>query len=93
MVELVLQTGFSADLKLLSSLVHDSVQESIEQIVYAPDVDDQPLRELVRDLRAKGITVVQQLPGHPDEIKELDCTGILEKENQKWIVKPLGSVE
>ncbi len=86
-------TGFSADLKLLSSLVYDSVQDNIEQIIYAPDVDDQLLRELVRDLRAKGITVVQQLPGHPDEIKELDCTGILDKENQKWVVKPLGSVE
>ncbi len=86
-------TGFSADLKLLSSLGHNSSQENNEQIVYAPDIDDQGLRESVRDLRAKGISVVQQLPGHPDEIKELGCTGVLEKENQKWVVKPSGSVE
>ncbi|MEE9338927.1 MAG: ATP phosphoribosyltransferase regulatory subunit [Methylococcaceae bacterium] len=83
-------TGFSADLKLLSSLGHNSSQENKEQVVYAPDIDDQALRELVRDLRAKGITVILQLPGHPDEIRQLDCTGVLEKENQKWVVKPLG---
>ncbi len=83
-------TGFSADLKLLSSLGHNSAQENNEQIVYAPDIDDQALRELVRDLRAKEITVIQQLLGHPDEIKQLDCTGVLEKENQKWVVKSLG---
>lgn len=83
-------TGFSADLKLLSSLGHNSARENNEQIVYAPDIDDQALRELVRDLRAKEITVIQQLLGHPDEIKQLDCTGVLEKENQKWVVKSLG---
>lgn len=86
-------TGFSADLKLLSSLGHNSAQENNDQIVYAPDIDDQTLRELIRNLRAKGITVIQQLPGHSDEIKQLDCTGILEKENHKWVVKPLGEME
>ncbi|MCF6202981.1 MAG: ATP phosphoribosyltransferase regulatory subunit [Methylococcaceae bacterium] len=83
-------TGFSADLKLLSSLSHHLSQESNKQVIYAPDIDDQGLRGLVRDLRTKGIIVIQQLPGHSDEIRQLDCTDILEKENQNWVVKPLG---
>jgi ATP phosphoribosyltransferase regulatory subunit len=59
------------------------------QRVYAPHNNDADLIEAVRDLRAKGITVIQQLPGHQQEIEELECTGILEKENQQWIVKSI----
>ena len=59
------------------------------ELIYAPHNNDPDLIETVRDLRAKGVTVVQQLPGHPQELSELDCTGILEKENQKWIIKSI----
>jgi ATP phosphoribosyltransferase regulatory subunit len=81
-------TGFSADLKLLASL-SQMIKNKREALVYAPFIDDSVLTETVRDMRAKGIAVVQQLPGHPNEIKELACTGVLEKENQRWVVKPL----
>jgi ATP phosphoribosyltransferase regulatory subunit len=80
-------TGFSADLHLLSSLV---AKEKIEkQVVYAPRIHDNLLLVAIRDLRAKGCVVVQQLTENSNEIKDLDCTAILEKENQKWVVKPL----
>ena len=82
-------TGFSADLKLLSSLSLHAKDSQPKQLVYAPFVDDGLLVEKVRDLRAQGVAVIQQLPGHPDEIKELACTDMLEKENQTWVVKPL----
>lgn len=82
-------TGFSADLKLLSSLSLHAKDSQSKQLVYAPFVDDGLLVEKVRDLRAQGVAVIQQLPGHPDEIKELACTDMLEKENQTWVVKPL----
>ena len=82
-------TGFSADLKLLSSLSLHAKDSQPKQLVYAPFVDDSLLVEKVRDLRAQGVAVIQQLPGHPDEIKELACTDMLEKENQTWVVKPL----
>lgn len=81
-------TGFSADLRLLTSL-SDKSPSKREQLVYSPHIDDSELTETIRDLRAKGIAVVQQLPGHPDEIKQLPCTGILEKVNQNWVVKPI----
>jgi len=82
-------TGFSADLKLLNALSQKQSAESAEQLVYAPFVEDKALTEKIRDLRAQGIAVVQQLPGHADEINELTCTGVLEKENQLWVVKAL----
>jgi ATP phosphoribosyltransferase regulatory subunit len=85
-------TGFSADLRLLVSLCIESTEQP--QLVYAPyDDDDASLTEAIRDLRATGVSVVQQLPGHPDEINELACTGMLEKENQNWVVRPLVLVE
>jgi len=83
-------TGFSADLKLLNSLSKKLNEEDKEQLIYAPFDNDSSLNEMIRELRAKGVAVVQQLPGHTDEIKELACTGVLEKQNQNWVVKSLG---
>ncbi len=82
-------TGFSADLKLLNSLSKQLNEAETAQLVYAPLADDAALTEAIRDLRTQGIAVVQQLPGHPGEIKELACTGVLEKQNQNWVVKSL----
>ncbi len=80
-------TGFSADLRLLSSLV--AKEKLGKQVVYAPRIHDDLLLVAIRDLRAKGCVVVQQLTENSNEIKDLNCTAILEKENQKWVVKPL----
>ena len=82
-------TGFSADLRVLASLRQSIKDDEPEQLIYAPLVDDPLLTEMVRDLRAKGIAVVQQLPGHANELDELACTAVLEKDNQTWVVKPL----
>lgn len=82
-------TGFSADLKVLAGLSSALVADSIEQLIYAPRVDDVSLAEEIRSLRAKGIAVIQQLPGHTDEMSELTCTDVLEKHNNNWIVKSL----
>ena len=80
-------TGFSSDLRLLSSLAQREMEE--QKLVYAPLVDDPSLFEAVRDLRASGVTVVQQLSFSLNEMEDLACTAILEKENQSWIVKSL----
>lgn len=80
-------TGFSSDLRLLSSLAQREMEE--QKLVYAPLVDDPSLFEAVRDLRASGVTVVQQLSDSLNEMEDLACTAILEKENQSWIVKSL----
>jgi len=82
-------TGFSADLKLLNALSKQLTESTTAQLVYAPLTDDPAITETIRDLRTQGIAVVQQLPGHADEIKELACTGVLEKQNQNWVLKSL----
>lgn len=85
-------TGFSADLRLLASLSYNTMDDIAEELIYAPYSDDDKLTECIRDLRAKGVAVIQRLPGHADELDELACTGVLEKENQCWAVKPLGNL-
>jgi ATP phosphoribosyltransferase regulatory subunit len=80
-------TGFSSDLRLLARLSQQNDEPN--RLIYAPYSLEPDLIEMVRDLRAKGLAVVQQLPGHPDEICELACTDILEKQNDQWVIKPL----
>lgn len=82
-------TGFSADLKQLSTLSKQVVQTETREAIFAPWLDEQSLHEHIRDLRAQGRRVVQQLPEQIGGAKELACTATLEKENQKWVVKPL----
>ena len=82
-------TGFSADLKLLSSLGKKVVQMNSKERIFAPFCDDSVLAEKIRDLRAQQQAVVQQLPGQTGGAKELGCTSILEQDNQNWVVRPL----
>jgi len=82
-------TGFSADLKLLSSLSKQACQAKSSELIFAPYLDDVALNEKIRDLRAQQLAVVQQLPGQTGSAKELGCTSILELDNQNWVVRPL----
>ncbi|MDD5578917.1 MAG: ATP phosphoribosyltransferase regulatory subunit [Methylobacter sp.] len=83
-------TGFSADLKTLSSLSKDSCQKEQCRLIFAPHADDGALNEKIRELRAQRQAVIQQLPGQAGNAQELGCTSILEKDNQNWVVRPLG---
>ncbi len=82
-------TGFSADLKLLSSLVRQFSQIVRRELIFAPFSEDMELNQKIRDLRAQQQAVVQQLPGQTGSAKELGCTSILEQDNQSWVVRPL----
>ena len=82
-------TGFSADLKLLSSLSKQYCQVKQRKLIFAPYSEDVQLNEKIRELRANQQTVVQQLPGQTGSAKELGCTSILEQDNQIWVVRPL----
>lgn len=81
-------TGFSADLKVLAGLLVGDAS-SAPQIVFAPAADDSDLAQTIRDLRAGGTRVVQQLPGQSGDAEQLGCNAVLEKQNQQWIVTPL----
>lgn len=82
-------TGFSADLKLLSSLSLQIVQPEPPVRIFAPCLDDLALHETIRDLRAQGKTVIQQLPGQSGNAQELGCTSFLEQDKLTWFVKTL----
>ncbi len=82
-------TGFSADLKTLAGLSMARESSSMRQIVFAPCAEEAELTETIRDLRASGTVVIQQLPGQAGEAEDLGCTAILEKQNQNWVVRPL----
>lgn len=86
-------TGFSADLRVLSRLGKDSYPKEPRALIFAPYLDDVALNEKIRDLRAEGLAVVQQLPGQAGTAQELKCTSILEQDHQNWVVKPLTSLE
>jgi len=73
-------TGFSADVKILARL--SSLNETQQkQIILAPDVDDAALHETIRQLRASGQIVVQQLP---DEVEPPKHDVRLENKQGQW---------
>jgi ATP phosphoribosyltransferase regulatory subunit len=82
-------TGFSADLKLLSALGRQTGREQQSVRIFAPYRDDSALNEKIRDLRAQGLTVIQQLPGQAGTAQELGCTSILEQDHHNWFVRTL----
>jgi ATP phosphoribosyltransferase regulatory subunit len=86
-------TGFSADLKVLSALGKTSYRKEQHALIFAPYLDDVTLNEKIRDLRAEGLSVVQQLPGQTGTAQELRCTSVLEQDHQNWVIRPLASLE
>jgi ATP phosphoribosyltransferase regulatory subunit len=82
-------TGFSADLKLLALLGKQTAQDQLNQRIFAPYQKDNALNEKIRDLRAQGQIVIQQLPGQTGAAKELACTAVLELDQKNWVVRTL----
>lgn len=82
-------TGFSADLKLLSLLGAEIVNEKYNNVISAPYSDEMELTELIRSLRTQGDIVVQQLPGQDQVHETYTYTAVIEKNLQGWHIKPL----
>jgi ATP phosphoribosyltransferase regulatory subunit len=82
-------TGFSADLKLLSLLGKQSHQGQPKPRIFAPYLAEPALNEKIRELRAQGQIVIQQLPGQVGTAKELGCTAILGLDQQTWVIRIL----
>jgi ATP phosphoribosyltransferase regulatory subunit len=76
--------GFSMDLKSVVTHVRfDGRQTAIR----APWGEDPALRAAVRQLRAKGETVVCVLPGHEHEVDEFECDRELAVLDGQWVVR------
>lgn len=81
-------TGFSADLKTLIFL--SSTQEpEVATGIYAPDEQDDALREKITALRQSGQRVIVALPGQAGSAVEMDCNRKLQKQDGDWQIVPL----
>ncbi|MBK8817049.1 MAG: ATP phosphoribosyltransferase regulatory subunit [Methylococcaceae bacterium] len=80
-------TGFSADLKVLALLGKRTAQELITKRIFAPFLANDEIEETIRDLRAKGHTVIRQLPGQTGGAKEMGCNAVLVEHDHGWAIK------
>lgn len=80
-------TGFSADLKMLALLGKPAAQEPNITRIFAPYQDDSALNDKIRELRAEGHCVIQQLPGQLGAEAEMGCSSVLVQDNQGWTIK------
>ena len=79
-------TGFSADLKQLV-LASKQTTETICKCIFAPASNDKALMDFVSELRAKGEKVITALGDNNNEAVSLGCTHIIQKQNNKWVMK------
>ncbi len=77
-------TGFSMDLRELAQASPGGAARSAVLAPYAPR--DALLQRAVSALRARGVVVTVDLPGHAGARDELGCDRKLAKRNGKWIV-------
>lgn len=78
-------TGFSTDLKVLTSLGSEDSEGGNGRIL-APWCDDPGLHRKVAELRAHGNNVLYQLPGQSADAQEMRCAHALEYKDGRWSV-------
>lgn len=77
-------TGFSADLKVLARLSSIASEPNYNGAIFAPAVVDPGLNEAIRNLRAEGSIVIQELPGQFGGGREVGCGFELQKQDGIW---------
>lgn len=78
-------TGFSMDLRELASV---SPNGAAKRGVLAPHRPaDAALQKRIATLRARGVTVIVDLPGHAGARRELDCDRRLERRGGVWAIQ------
>jgi ATP phosphoribosyltransferase regulatory subunit len=78
-------TGFSTDLKLLSTLSTRAFNS--KDRVYAPAGSEPSLLDAIADLRAQGVCVIRQLSGQNDTASAMACNKQLQKSKGQWLLK------
>ena len=78
--------GFSLDVKELSTA---SPAGPVLAAIRAPWGESATLRDVVRQLRQQGHTVVCTLPGHEHEAQEYDCDRELVQIDGQWVLRAL----
>ena len=81
-------TGFSADLKQLV-LASGQTFSADSKRIFAPASNDIDLADTISGLRAEGEQVINALTNDKNEAASLGCTHVLQKQNNKWVVKEI----
>ena len=84
-------TGFSADLKVVAMLA-EPFEATENSAIFSPLSDESALAEKVRDLRASGRVVIQQLPGQNGDAKAMNCRYQLVKQEKQWTIMLLSEL-
>lgn len=77
--------GFSSDLKLLMRL-NKSVEQTVNNGIFAPWSDDPSQHQAVEKLRKEGKMVVMGLPGQVGSAEEMGCSALLSLQGNEWVV-------
>lgn len=77
--------GFSSDLKLLMRL-NKSVEQSVNNGIFAPWSDDPSQHQAVEKLRKAGKMVIMGLPGQVGSAEEMGCSALLSLQGDEWVV-------
>lgn len=79
-------TGFSVDLRDVAAVLAPA---SPAAAILAPWSEDAELRAVIARLRARGETVVQDLPHREDQRDEFACDRALRRTDRGWTVVPI----
>ena len=80
-------TGFSTDVKRLISLSQDKEDLLEKDAILAPATGDDDLWKAISDLRNKGETVIQALPGQQGSAEDMGCSRELKNNSGEWVVE------
>lgn len=81
-------TGFSSDLKTL--MQHGNFPDDIQNdAVFAPAARDAQLNRKIRELRAAGRTVVNELPGQLGDAAAMGCAYQLVRSGDEWVIESI----
>ncbi|HEY8085088.1 MAG TPA: ATP phosphoribosyltransferase regulatory subunit [Methylophilaceae bacterium] len=78
-------TGFSMDMRTLTGL---SAVTKLAKGILAPYAEDAELQQKIEQLREKGEMVIVDLPGHQQQVAELNCDRKLVKNDKGWEIVP-----
>jgi len=59
------------------------------QSIFAPGIDNADLSEKIRNLRASGRIVIQELSGQAGGAADMGCTHKLDKRGCEWEIVPV----
>ena len=84
-------TGFSIDLRELAGA---AAPQAAREPILAPCANGKSkLAAKIEALRRAGEVVIEELPGHARDRKELGCTRRLVQRRGAWVVRPIGKTK